>query len=210
LADSRERLRRDRLDERAHLRRSLHDGVSPSFAGIAMTAATAQGRTDDPEARRLLARIEVEARAGTDTMRALLDGLRPPGLADAGLAGALESRAAELTDATGTTFEVMVGEPVSLDPEAERTAYLLAVEAMVNAARHARAQRCRVTLAADSGHLVVVVEDDGVGRGGAAEGDGLTSARERLASIGGELRIGDAHGGGTRVEARLPQWQAAG
>jgi signal transduction histidine kinase len=71
LADSRERLRQGRLDERAHLRRALHDGVSPTLSGIAIAAAAARGRDPaDPAVRRLLTRIEEEAGAGATSLRA--------------------------------------------------------------------------------------------------------------------------------------------
>ena len=51
--------------------------------------------------------------------------------------------------------------------------------------------------------LVVTVADDG--SGGASEaGNGLTGLRDRLAVLGGELRVGDRDGGGTVIEATIP------
>ena len=68
LVDSRERLRLGRLEERATLRRALHDGMSPTLAGIAIAAAAARVRDPtDPAVQRLLMRIEEEASEGSIT-----------------------------------------------------------------------------------------------------------------------------------------------
>ena len=209
LSESRERLRLGRLEERETLRRALHDGISPTLAGIAIAAAAA--RAQDPTnaaVQVLLARIEQEAVRGSTTMRALLAGLRPPGLTELGLAAAVEQRATELGEATGVQFHVHNAEPMPpLNPDIEQTAYLIAVEAMVNVARHASAQHCSVTMAGHGDSLSVQVVDDGMGLTMAqVEGDGLHSARERVAASGGTLTITNNNGSGTRLEARLPSW----
>ncbi len=207
LLDSRERLRQGRLDERARLRRALHDGLSPSLSGIAVAAAAARGRAPgDPAVATLLRRIEEEAGGAATTLRVLLAGLRPPGLRELGLAVAIEARADELAAVTPVriTVDADATLPV-LEPETEQTAYLLAVEAMVNVIRHARAGRCTVTVTGDGDALDVRVVDDGRGLSGdRREGDGLSSARERVKACGGTLVLGPAPGGGTCLQARLP------
>lgn len=209
LADSRERLRQGHLDERAHLRRALHDGLSPTLSGIAIAAAAARGRDPaDPTVPRLLARIEKEAGAGATSLRALLEGLRPPGLTELGLVAAIEQRAGELADAAGLPFKVRADEPLpALDPEVEQTAYIVAVEGMVNVARHAEATWCHVTLANEGHRIRVQVADDGRGfHIDACDGDGLRSARERIGACGGAFAVRSAPGGGAVLDARLPTW----
>jgi signal transduction histidine kinase len=53
---------------------------------------------------------------------------------------------------------------------------------------------------------VLEVTDDGSGfdSGLVAAGAGLANMRDRIDSVGGELTIGPAAGGGTRVVARVP------
>lgn len=210
LADSRDRLRQGRLEERSRLRRALHDGVSPTLSGIAIAAAAASGRDPgDPAVQRLLHRIQEEAGAGAATLHALLDGLRPPALGEVGLLTAIEQRAAELTDATGLCFDVHPLEPLpALDPDVEQTAYLVTVEAMVNVARHAAATRCHITLASADDCMSIRVTDDGQGlpHDGFHEGDGLRSARERAAACGGVLVMSAAPEGGAQLQALLPIW----
>lgn len=212
LADSRERLRQGRLEERSTLRGALHDSLSPSLSGIALAAAAARVKsTGDPDVRALLAGIEAEATRGAATLRALLAGLQPPGLDDLGLAGAIEQRARELSRAAGTTFHVRSAQPVpALGPQVEQTVYLAAVEAMVNVARHARAEHCDVVLATVDGALTLDVIDDGMGlTDRERSGHGLTSARQRIEAHGGRLELSSLTAGGTRFRATLPVWTSA-
>ena len=207
LAQSRERLRRGWTEERVMMSRALHDSVSPTLAGIAIAAAAAQLRPPgDPAVVSLLGRIEHEAGAGSRTLKALLAGLRPPGLDDVGLVPALEDRAAELGSVTGLRFEIDAKEPLpTLDSRVEEVAYLVAVEAMSNVARHAAASRCRVHVSGADGRLQVEVTDDGEGPGSAhRDGDGLRSARERARACGGSFDFGPQELGGTRVVLTLP------
>ena len=68
----------------------------------------------------------------------------------------------------------------------------------------------RVAARDESGQLVLVVEDTGLGLAGGATpgtGVGLAHVRERLAAVYGSTasaEIGDNHGGGARVTLRLP------
>jgi two-component system, NarL family, sensor kinase len=86
----------------------------------------------------------------------------------------------------------------------EVAAYRIALEAVANAARHAKARHCRVRLHQDR-TLVVEVRDDGVGLApGWRAGVGLTSMRERAVELGGTLHVEPAAAGGTVITASLP------
>lgn len=83
-----------------------------------------------------------------------------------------------------------------LQPEAEVTAYRMVQEALTNVVKHAHATSCRVYLQRLANTLLVTVEDDGVGFDQAAgdpsdtnHGLGLIGIRERVARIGGSLRL---------------------
>jgi signal transduction histidine kinase len=76
-----------------------------------------------------------------------------------------------------------------------------------NVVKHAQATRVRVELAREAGHLVLSVEDDGVGfdPAGVAAGAGLGGLAERAARHGGGVAWSRGTGGrGTRVSVRLP------
>ena len=69
-------------------------------------------------------------------------------------------------------------------------------EAVTNVVRHAQAHTCCVEIDDE----ILVISDNGRGRGGAPEGNGLTGMRRRVEAAGGELWIGPGERGhGTRI-----------
>lgn len=203
---SRERLVQGREAERARLRRDLHDGLSPALAGLtlALTAARQLLRTDPDTADTLLQTAESEASTSWADVRRILDDLRPPGLEELGLVGALEERGRALSRPGEFTVTIAAEGLPPLPTAVETAAYRIAVEAMSNAARHAHARRCAVAVTAD-GQLHVTVEDDGAGLPTQPiPGVGIQSMQARAADLGGQLRLGPADSGGTRIHADLP------
>lgn len=207
LADSRERLVRGRLEERARLRRSLHEALSPSLSGIALASAAARARlTSDPAAAEdMLGRIAEEAQAGAAMVQAMLEGLRPPGLDELGLLAAVEQRADDLSVLSGLAVAVESGRPLpALSSDVEEAAYVIVVEALANVARHASATCCTVRLEVRGAELRIEVSDDGTGLSpNRRAGVGLSAAQERATEVGGSLEIGST-GSGTRLTASLP------
>jgi signal transduction histidine kinase len=209
-------------EERNRLARDLHDALTQRLFGLNLTleAAVATVRPD-PEAA--LVTLE-QARALVDSalaeLRALIFGLRPPALEDDGLVGALRKqaelvgRAHDLTvtvSATGPGGSgVSPGGNARLTPEVERQLLRVAEEALSNVVRHAGARCAEVVVELGDHTVSVAVDDDGVGfdptaRAIASRRLGLTSMRERVAALGGELEIDSAPGKGTRVRARVPR-----
>jgi signal transduction histidine kinase len=90
-----------------------------------------------------------------------------------------------------------------LAPEVEASAYFIVVEALTNVVKHSQAATPQVTAAVDNGKLSVEVRDDGIGWGD-PEGHGLMGVSDRVAALGGRLRIDSPRGGGTVLAAELP------
>jgi signal transduction histidine kinase len=82
------------------------------------------------------------------------------------------------------------------------TAYYVVAESVANALKHAGATRVRVGIRSVGELLHVTVADDGAG--GARDGFGLVSLRDRVASAGGSLAVRSPAGGGTAVTAVIP------
>jgi signal transduction histidine kinase len=125
----------------------------------------------------------------------------------------------EQVRATGQRVELAVqGEPVTLDPGLDLTAYRIVQEALTNTLKHAPDGRVVVTIGYEPSMLTLEVVDDG-GRGrvaaataglahGVDPGHGVIGMIERAALFGGTLEAG-RHGSGFRVAARLPYGPAA-
>jgi signal transduction histidine kinase len=95
--------------------------------------------------------------------------------------------------------------------DVESAAYFCCLEAMQNAAKHARDATVVVIEITDNGVLRFEVRDDGAGFDSrtSSAGLGLTSMRDRLAAVAGELAIVSTPGKGTRVIGRIPLGAAA-
>jgi signal transduction histidine kinase len=87
--------------------------------------------------------------------------------------------------------------------EIEASAYFVVAEALTNVAKHSGAQSADVTASIDDSVLRLDVRDDGVG-GARRDGSGLVGLDDRVAALGGELRLESPPGGGTRITATLP------
>jgi signal transduction histidine kinase len=86
----------------------------------------------------------------------------------------------------------------------EVAAYAIVAEALTNVGRHAACRHCVISLRREDARLTILVEDDGIGLGGAPAGLGRTSMRERAEELGGWCRASTSQSGGTTVEACLP------
>ena len=99
-------------------------------------------------------------------------------------------------------------ETVKVSDEIAIYIYRIAHEAIINAIRHAKAERIQVSLGLKDGMLDLCVQDDGIGIStmqSFSEHFGLVGMRERAKMIGAQLNIASAPGKGTRVtlEAKL-------
>ena len=95
-----------------------------------------------------------------------------------------------------------------LPSEAETTLYRIAQEALTNAAKHSRADNVEVILERRPDHVLLIVEDDGVGfdygeASVAGRGFGLQGMQERAALGGASLEIESAAGKGTTILVRM-------
>ncbi|MEV6416747.1 GAF domain-containing sensor histidine kinase [Kribbella sp. NPDC051718] len=204
LQRSRERIVAAREEERARLHRDLHDGLGPTLASLyqRIDAARALLARDPDSAYAVLDQAGKQVKATVEDVRQLVYGLRPPVLAELGLAAAVEEACRGL--APWAVVEIAEDLP-SLPAGVEVAAYRIAVEAVTNVVRHAEASSCLVRFVGEEGALVVSVRDDGVGIGADARpGAGLRSMRERAEELVGTLSISPVLPRGTLVTARLP------
>jgi signal transduction histidine kinase len=198
--------------ERARIARELHDVVAHHVSMVAVQAETARLTTEGmpPEGRDRLAAIGDTARDALTEMRRLLGVMRTdvPGEAELAPQPGL-ARLEELLDdarAAGTDVRLHVdGEPVALPPGVDLTAYRVVQEALTNARRHAPGAAVEVDIHYRDESLRVRVRDDGPGPSGTGDGGhGLVGMHERVAMVGGRLRVGPGEGGGFAVQADLP------
>jgi signal transduction histidine kinase len=212
LQRARERLVTAREEERRRLRRDLHDGLGPQLGSqtLTLTAVRKLLRRDPDAAEALLDSAMQHSEDAIRDIRRLIYDLRPPALDDLGLVGSLQHVAGHNSQ-HGLLVSVDAA-PIAcpLPAAVEVACYRIVQEALTNVIRHARANRCRVSLQIDEG-LDLEVRDDGVGLPADVHaGVGIVSMRERAAELGGWCTIELAPAGGTILRAHLPLFEDAG
>jgi signal transduction histidine kinase len=186
------------------LERNIHDGAQQQLVALAIKTGLADSLVghDDAEAHQMLSQIQAEIKEALSDLRDLARGIYPPLLADLGLVAALQAQARK-----SALPAVVEGDGLGRYPqEAETAVYFCALEALQNVAKYARASRATVRLSAPNGALAFCVEDDGVGfdPNTKGHGSGIQGMSDRLAVLGGELRVTSTPGAGTIVNGSVP------
>jgi len=192
--------------ERKRLARELHDETGQALTSILLglkpleEATTGNGREAVAAVRELVV-------STLQDVRRLAVELRPSALDDLGLVPAID-RLAQSYGGSGLTVDVeaQIGDARLPEP-VETTLYRIVQEAVTNVAKHAEARHLSITLTRKNGSVVAIIEDDGKGfdpQAAESDGLGLLGMRERLALVGGTLRVEAAAGTGTTIAAEVP------
>ncbi|HSS52707.1 MAG TPA: sensor histidine kinase [Thermoanaerobaculia bacterium] len=183
--------------ERERIARDLHDLLGHTLSLITLKAELAGKLVErDPErAGREIREVERISREALREVRTAVAGYRSQGLP------AVLAQARAALEAAGVRLEYFA-EPVELEPAQETVLSLALREAVTNIIRHAGAATCRITLEQTAVETRLEVRDDGRG-GGAPEGIGLASMRERVEGLSGRLER--RAGTGTSLLITLPR-----
>jgi len=204
LRASRQRLVTAQDGERRRIERNIHDGAQQQLVALAVQARMAEsiaGKDPDRE-RELLQQVQRGLQDALDDLRDLARGIYPPLLADQGLGAALEAQARR----SAVPIAVEADGVVRYPQETEAAVYFCVLEALQNVAKYADATRTTVRLRHAPTELRFEVEDDGRGFDPAVTGygTGVQGMVDRMAVLGGELRVVSELGRGTTVVGTLP------
>jgi PAS domain S-box-containing protein len=198
-------------DERRRIAREMHDQFGEQLTAlglrIGMLKDACAGRAELGEQ---LEALEAVARQLDRDVDLLVWELRPTALDDLGLRAALANYVRNWSKRVSISAELHASGLLDdrLASEAETTLYRIAQEALTNVAKHAQAENVDVILERRSDHVLLIVEDDGVGfdPGDACttgQGFGLQGMQERAALVGATLQIESAAGKGTTILVRM-------
>jgi signal transduction histidine kinase len=208
-ADSRDQLAASRARvvtaadrARRQVVRDLHDGAQQRLVAISMQLRMIRSdiRRDPEQAEELAASASEELAHSLTELRELARGIHPAVLTEGGLDPALRGLASRsgVAATIGAVPEGRFPMPV------EAAAYFVVAEGLTNVARHADgASHAEVEVTEANGSLVVEVGDDGAG-GATLDGSGLRGLSDRVAALGGDLKLTSPAGGGTRLTAVIP------
>jgi signal transduction histidine kinase len=188
----------------------LHDEAAQLLASVHFALAdVARDLPADPAneiqaVRGLLDQIE-------QRLRNLAHELRPPILNDLGLVPALEFLADSVSKRWGLPVTVQASIDQDLPPTVEATVYRITQEALTNVAKHAKATHAQVRVQQAAHQVACSIRDDGMGfdatalaPGKDSRGLGLVEIQERVAALGGVLRLGSNTPRGADLTVEIP------
>jgi signal transduction histidine kinase len=209
----RDHLARETLyEERVRIARDLHDSLEQDLLGISMQLnATDKLLTQPDRARESLQLASAMVRRSqAETHRAVWD-LREKRLGEDGLVSTLCEAVTGLQPAGGTQIKVQVtGDARPLAPKLENHLLRVALEAVTNALKHARAATITIDLAYTDANVTLQVKDDGQGFDATklpplSSGHfGLFGMRERAEKVNGQLTIQSQPDGGSSISLTVP------
>jgi PAS domain S-box-containing protein len=205
------RLEKEVLDisarEQRRIGQDLHDGLGQHLTGIAFMSKVLSeklahnGRAEAEDAGHIVQLVN----EAINKTRELSRGLLPVGSDALGLMSALEQWADDTESRFGITCRFHCDSRVFIsDGNVATHTYRIAQEAVNNAIKHGHASRIDISLRRSSEHIVMQIQDNGVGlpedlgnrRG---KGLGLQIMNYRAKMIGGELRVERGSENGTIV-----------
>jgi PAS domain S-box-containing protein len=210
-------------DERRRIAREMHDQFGEQLTALThRISALKAASTTHTDIQTHVSALETLAQRLDRDVDQLVWELRPTALDDLGLRAALDNYVRDWSSRTGIAAELHTSGLLDdrLPPDIETTLFRIAQEALTNVARHSKATRVGIILERRAEHVLLVVEDDGIGfepesgsRGGQTDappagertrgGFGLRGMRERAALVGASIEIESAAGQGTTILVRM-------
>lgn len=203
--------------ERKRISRELHDSAAQELSalkiGLENLLADSPERPVEEFNLRISQLLQKLQRTLT-SIRTLSYDLRPPDLEHFGLVQAIKTQCEEFTARTDIKVDFMAAgiEAGHLDDDAAINLYRIIHEGLTNVWRHAQAMNVNVRLVASFPKIILRLEDDGQGfdvmeQEASRHGDkhlGLLGMRERVALLGGEIKIESQLTKGTKISIEIP------
>ena len=202
--------------ERQRLSRNLHDLVGQDLSALKIGLDTLFD--DQPEAypawRQRVAEFSKMVEGTIMTVRELAYSLRPIGLDQLGLAKTVLRYCEDFSAKTGVKVDFFTAgiEDLRLDSDTKIILYRLIQEGLNNIKKHADATDAIIRLVASFPNIILRIEDNGKGfdtenRLASAINEkrmGLRSMEERVAILGGKMRIESRPMQGTKIFIEAP------
>ena len=190
-------------EERRRIAESLHNGLSQLLYATKLQLDNLAPMPEQParaEAARLLAEAMRQARS-------ISHELTPNIITDFGLEAALHDICRNFNSpALRVECVVQLDERYPMPQPLQVALYRLAQELVQNILKHAQATHAWLEVDVTPGWVALHVEDNGRGfeGGTATTGIGLKTLRNRVALLGGTVRLQAAVGQGSQIQVRLP------
>ena len=199
-------------EERARIARELHDEAGQSLAALLLRLGSLEATlpAGAKEAKRQVMELQVFTSSIVEEVRRLMRDLRPSLLDDLGLIAAVSSFAETQLTQADVKFTIDIqGKKRKLAPSLETALFRIFQEAITNIAKHSVAKNGRIELRFKDSSIEARITDDGHGFNPVTSHAtwktfGLLGIEERVAILGGTLRIESQEGQGTQIHFEVP------
>jgi PAS domain S-box-containing protein len=202
--------------ERKRIARDLHDSVAQDLSSLRITCETFFD--DIPEnsfkIRHKVKEISKILQGSIHAIRDIAYELRPPSLDELGLPITLFRYCEDFKQKWGINVDFFSAglEQTRIDADTEINLYRLVQESLNNIRKHSHATKAVIRLVASYPHVILRVEDNGVGFDPGLEESigtnnkrmGLRSMEERVSLLGGKMAMKSRPGEGTRLFVEVP------
>ncbi len=220
LQDAQRRLLTEFEEVRKHLARELHDQVLQDLLSVNYQLEEIEEDEDvTPVLKGTLTDVRNSIRGIVDDLRHICGNLRPPTIDSLGLSAALQSYTREWMRRTGIAATLDLDSNLGRLPEAiELSIFRIIQEGLNNVRKHAQASAVEISLKHTSPRtLMISIADNGRGLPNdfdlaalsAAGHYGLLGISERVALLGGRLKLQNQAGGGLLIQAEIPHPRVA-
>jgi signal transduction histidine kinase len=195
--------------ERKRISRELHDETGQALMLLRLHLGILAAKVENRDCQlQILEATELLDRTITG-LRRIIGRLSPRVLEELGLLAAIRKEVLELGKGTGIKARLKLPDQLGeLDREIQIAAYRCVQEALHNVAKHSQARNLNIEVERRGNRLNLLVQDNGVGMANQGQtpsrGFGLGGMRERVAALGGTLRITSSSPRGTSIRIGFP------
>ncbi len=193
-------------EERSNIARELHDGVVQQIGSVILKSRSLFSKNnliDNKESQQLLTRLE----NSNQEIRNISHQMMPRALKELGIIAALQdllSGTLRLAEIKFNFEHFNIKE--RLPKKIEVTIYRITQELIQNILKHSKATEVNLQLFKNKGHLLLIVEDNGVGfsKDKNKKGIGLLNIASRLNMVNGTVHFDSNPKNGTLVTIKIP------
>jgi PAS domain S-box-containing protein len=198
-------------EERQRIARELHDDINQKLSMLHIDLDRLEQFFPDSadHARRELDEQRKRVSEIAYDVQAMLHRLHPSKLQILGIVAAAKTFCRELSERQGVEIDFHAdGIPEELPMEISLSLFRIMQEALQNGTKHSGSRHFQVSIRGESNEIQLSVRDSGIGFDPQAlfkgRGLGLTSMKERMRLVQGDLSIDSRLQCGTTIRARVP------
>lgn len=194
------------IEERNRVSQDLHDTVGHIFTSVitSLDALPFLIKANQEEAESYIKEISNLARKGLDDVRHTIHQLSPKG-ESLSLSDSFKFIVQDFMKHTGTKTDIYIqGTEKEIGKRMKTTLIRCLQESLTNAKRHGKANQIYVELMFKEDAVTLEVEDNGIGSENMTLGFGISTMKDRLASMQGLLSIQSSQTNGTKIMCTIP------